>query len=100
MDSSGVQIMNGKAKFIVVPYNVAELDPKNLEKALIEKLACYRITRTIQKTAKINGSLRSVRKRKTNLVFSQILGLRNGQGFLHTHLQIFFVICSDWTGLL
>ena len=56
MDIPFVQILDGKTKFVVVPHNVAEID----------------------------GPLCLIGKRKMNLMFAQILCLRNGDGF---HLE-------------
>jgi len=100
MDIPFVQILNGKAKFIVVPHNIAEHDLETFEQFLVEKFTDHRIMGTIQETVEIDGLLRLIGKRKMNLMFSQILCLRNGNGFHGIMSSNFFVILSGRTGLL
>ena len=100
MDIPSVQIHNGKAKFVVVPNNIAVLNLKNFEKVLVKEFSCHRISRTIQESTEINGSFRLIGKLKMNFVLSQIRGLCDGNGFHGDNSQIFFVIISEETGLL
>jgi len=86
MDISFMQIMDGKAKFVVVPNDVPELNLKNFEKFFVKEFTGHRISGTVQKTAKINRSLGLVRKREVNFVLPQILCLCYGDGFHDRHI--------------
>jgi hypothetical protein len=66
------QILDGKAKFIIIPKSVAELDIENLEQFLVEKFAGPRIVRATLTSTKNNGSFGLTGKRKMDFVFFQV----------------------------
>jgi len=73
---------------------------KFLKKFLVEKFSRHRIPGTIQEPAEIHGLFGLVGKSQANLMFSQILCLRDGDGLHVACLQILLVIISDGTVLL
>ena len=70
-----IEIKDGKTKFVVVPYNIPIFDFEHLKKIVIEKLACHRIMRPIQKTAEINNLFGLVGKHKMNFVLTSLPAL-------------------------